>query len=184
MNASRGRGGALIGALLVVVALMASPTLRSVVRHVAYRLGVLSRPRPIAAGQPLGTVTLTSLDGSAQSIQTRPGRRLLINIFATWCTPCRAETPFLNAAAPRLERDGIDVVGVDQAEPAHSVASFIRAYGVRYPTYIDPNRWSPLSLDARVIPTTLLVGRDNVVKAIHVGPLNESELVAMTGQRR
>lgn len=182
MNASRTRGAALIAAALVLIALAASPELRSHVRHVAYRLGVLSPPRAIAAGQPLGTLQLTTLDGSSQTVRTQPGRRLLINIFATWCVPCRAETPFLAAAAARLRREGIDVVGVDQAEPPQSVARFVQAFGVGYPTYVDPNRWSPLSLDARVIPTTILVGSDNVVKTIHVGPLDESELLAMTRQ--
>ena len=183
MNASRVRGGALTAALLVLVAIIASPTLRSHVRQVAYKLGVVSPPRAIATGQPLGTLHLTTLDGSVQAVRSQPGRRLLINIFATWCVPCQAETPFLTSAAPRLRREGIDVVGVDQAEPPQSVARFVQSFGVSYPTYVDPNRWSSLSLDARVIPTTILVGPDNVVKTIHVGPLDESELVAMTRQR-
>jgi thiol-disulfide isomerase/thioredoxin len=182
MNASRARGAALIAALLVLVALIVSPTLRSHVRHVAYRLGVLSPPHAIAAGQPLGTLQLATLDGGKQNLQVQPGRRLLINVFATWCVPCQAETPFLAAAAPRLRSQGIDVVGVDQAEPVESVARFVQSFHVGYPTYVDPNRWSPLSLDARVIPTTILVGSDDVVKTIHVGPLDESELLAMTRQ--
>ena len=184
MNASRGRGGALVAALLVLFALVASPALRSLARQGAYKLGILSPPRPIAVGQPLGTLTLMGLDGSAQTVRTQPGHRLLINIFATWCTPCQAETPFLAAAAARLRRNGIDVVGIDQAEPPESVARFVQAYGVEYPTYVDPNRWSPLALDARVIPTTILVGRDNVVKTIHVGPIEEHELLALTRERR
>ena len=182
MNASRARGGALLATLLVFAALMGLPTLRSHLRGAAYRLGVLSPPRAFATGQPLGTLQLTSLDGSTQSVRAQKGRRLLINVFATWCVPCRAETPFLISAAPRLRSEGIDVVGVDQAEPAESVARFVESFGVAYPTYVDPNRWSPLSLDARVIPTTILVGPDNVVKAIHVGPLDPSELIAMTRQ--
>ena len=184
MNASRARGGALIAALLVLVALIASPTLRSLVRHGAYRLGILSPPRPIAAGQPLGRVIVTSLDVTQQALRPRPGRRLLINVFATWCVPCREEAPFLGAIAGRLAREGIDVVGVDQAEPAQSVARFVTAYRLRYPAFIDSTGNSTQSLDARVIPTTLLVGRDGVVKSIHVGPIDQSELLAMTGERR
>jgi thiol-disulfide isomerase/thioredoxin len=184
MNASRARGGALVAALLVLVALLASPTLRSVVRHAAYHLGVLSPPRPVAAGQPLGAVVVTSLDGSQQRLQPRPGRRLLINVFATWCIPCQEEAPFFASAAERLAHEGIDVVGVDQAEPPQSVARFMTAYRLTYPAFIDSSGSSALSLDARVIPTTLLIGRDNVVKSIHVGPIDESELLAMTGERR
>lgn len=182
MNASRARGAALVAALLVLIALALSPALRSNVRHVAYRLGVLSPPHAIGTGQSLGTLQLTALDGATEGVRAQPGRRLLINIFATWCLPCQAETPFLASVAPRLRREGIDIVGVDQAEPPQSVARFVQSFGVAYPTYVDPNRWSPLSLDARVIPTTILVGSDNVVKTIHVGPLDKSELLAITRQ--
>lgn len=87
----------------------------------------------------------------------------------------------LAAAAQRLSKDGIDLVGVDQAEPVQNVARFLETYRVAYPTYIDATRSSVLSLDARMIPTTVLVGSDNVVKAIHIGPLDESDLLAMTG---
>ncbi len=183
MNASRARGAALIAALLVLIALAASPTLRSVVRTAAYRLGVLKPAHAIAAGQALGILQLMNLQGSTRTLAVRPGRRMLINIFATWCEPCQAETPLLASAAPRLAREGIDLVGVDQAEPPESVARFVQSFGVPYPTYVDPNRWSPLSLDARVIPTTILVGGDDVVKTIHVGPLDEAALLAMTRRR-
>jgi thiol-disulfide isomerase/thioredoxin len=180
MNASRARGAALIAALVVIVVLAAATPLRSVVRDGAYRLGILKPARAIATGQTLGTLNLTDLEGSTQTVRVQPGRRLLINVFATWCEPCQAETPFLASAAPRLKREGIDIVGVDQAEPPQSVARFVQSFGVAYPTYVDPNRWSPLSLDARVIPTTILVGSDDVVKTIHVGPLDEAGLLAMT----
>lgn len=180
MNANRARGAALIAALLVLIALIASPTLRSLARHAAYRLGVLSPPRPIAAGQTLGTLALTRLDGTPEALHPRAGRRLLINVFATWCVPCQGETPMLTAAASRLRDHGIDLVGVDQAEPAQNVARFLETYRVPYPTYIDATRSSVLSLDARMIPTTILVGSDDVVKIIHVGPLDENDLVAMT----
>lgn len=184
MNASRVRGAALIAALLVLIALAASPTLRSLVRRGAYGLGLLKPPHAIAAGKSLGTLQLTDLEGATQAVRAQPGRRLLINIFATWCEPCQSETPFLAAAAPRLKREGIDVVGVDQAEPPQSVARFVRSFGVAYPTYVDPNRWSPLSLDARVIPTTILVDGNDVVKTIHVGPLDQAGLVALTRQHQ
>ena len=64
-----------------------------------------------------------------------------------------------------------------------AIDPFVQSFGVAYPTYVDPNRWSALSLDARVIPTTILVGSDDVVKTIHVGPLDEAGLLAMTRQR-
>jgi thiol-disulfide isomerase/thioredoxin len=185
MKASRGRGAALVAAVLLLAGATAlSPPARPYARWIVYKLGILQPARPIAAGQPLGTLRVTALDGSELALRPQRGRRLLINVFTTWCPPCQAETPLLASASSQLRRDGIDVVGIDQAESPQSVERFVQAYGLQYPTYIDSNRTSATSLDARIIPTTLLVDARGVVRVIHVGPLDRSDLVAMTTERR
>lgn len=179
MNAGRARSAALVAALLILVAI-ALPPVRSYVRSAAYRLGVLHVPRPLGAGERFAGIPLQALDGSSVSIRPRPGHPLLINVFATWCSPCRDETPLIASVAPALSRAGIDVVGVDQAEPSWRVAEFAQSFGLHYPLYIDGNRATTTTLDARVIPTTVLVDRNDVVRVIHVGPLDSAELLGMT----
>jgi peroxiredoxin len=182
MGASRGRSRALIAGLLVFAAILAvAPGTRSLLRTFAYRTGLLQKSRPLAVGQSLGRLSLTALDGSAVTLSVRPGHASVINVFTTWCPPCRDEAPMLASQTPRLARAGIDVLGVDQAENPDAVQTFARAYDLRYPLYIDGDRTTTTSLDARVIPTTVFVDANDVVRAIHVGPLAKSDLFAMTG---
>ncbi|MBV8148857.1 MAG: TlpA family protein disulfide reductase [Candidatus Eremiobacteraeota bacterium] len=183
MNASRGRDAALIAALLVFAAAL-SPPARPFLREAAYRLGVLSTPRPLERGKPLGEISLVALDGSKVFVRPRPGHALLINVFATWCPPCQAETPLLVSVAPSLERSGVDVVGVDQADSISQVERFTSAFAVPYPVYVDQNWTTKITLDARVIPTTLLVDRRDIVRYVHSGPLDSSDLLAMSKAAR
>jgi thiol-disulfide isomerase/thioredoxin len=170
MIASRVRGGALVIAALLFIALAA----------LAHHFRPIARPQPLQSGEAIGRLSFTRLDGSSVALEPRVGHALLVNVFATWCPPCRSETPALADAAPRLERAGVDVVGIDQAESSSQVERFADEYGLRYPLYIDDTNATKVSLDARIIPTTVLVDRQGVVRVIHVGPLDASEFLALT----
>jgi thiol-disulfide isomerase/thioredoxin len=170
MIASRVRGGTLVIAALLFIAFAA----------LAHHFRPIARPRPLQSGEPIGRLSFTTLDGSTVALAPRAGHALLVNVFATWCPPCRSETPALADVAPRLERAGVDVVGVDQAESSSQVERFADEYGLRYPLYIDGTNATKATLDARVIPTTVLIDRHGVVRAIHVGPLDSSEFLALT----
>lgn len=170
MIASRVRGGTLVIAVLLFIALAA----------LAHHFRPIARPRLLQSGEPIGRLSFTKLDGSTVALAPRAGRALLVNVFATWCPPCQLETSALAVIAPHLERSGIDVVGVDQAESTTQVERFANQYGLRYPLYIDDTNATKASLDARIIPTTVLIDRNGVVRAIHVGPLDTSEFLALT----
>jgi cytochrome c biogenesis protein CcmG, thiol:disulfide interchange protein DsbE len=179
MNASRGRGAALIAALCILAAAL-SPPARPYVRAAAYHLGLLSAPHPLVRGEPLTSISLVGLDGSKVFLRPRLGHAMLINVFATWCPSCQAETPMLVSFAPSLQRAGVDIVGVDQAESIPQVRRFTSTLAVPYPVYVDQNQTTKITLDARVIPTTLLVDRRDIVRFIYSGPLDSSELLTMT----
>jgi thiol-disulfide isomerase/thioredoxin len=166
MIASRVRDGALIIAALVVAA-------------AAYHFRPAAKPHLIQAGKPLGRLSFTTLDGSAIALAPQPGRTLLVNVFATWCPPCRSETPALADAAPRLKRAGIDVVGIDQSESGPQVQRFAQEFDLHYPLYIDDNDSTKYSLGARIIPTTVIVDSHGVVRFVHVGPLDMSEFLSL-----
>lgn len=106
---------------------------------------------------------------------------MLINVFAGWCEPCRYELPALASVAPRLEREGVDVVGIDQAESAAQVERVTQVFDLRYPTYIDVDRSTQTMLGARIIPTTIVVDRNAVVRYEHAGPLDASGFLAAAG---
>ena len=180
MTASRIRRGALLALLLLFVGAIAIvPGGRALVRRAAVHFHLISPDPPLGPGRPLTGLSLENLDGADVAFPGAPGRALVINVFTSWCPSCNVEMPALSKAAPALAREGIDVVGVDQAESGWKVRQFLQTYGISYPVYIDAANDSRYSLGARVIPTTLFVDKRHVVRVVHVGPLDVASFLAM-----
>ena len=127
-------------------------------------------------GKPLPELTFSTLDGSSEKLQPAPGKVTFVNVFATWCPPCKAETPALVAFAGAWKGKGVDVVGVDQEETAPLVEAFRTRYGITYPTLIDSDRRTKDLLGARVIPHTIVVDASGVVRAIVSGPMTRAQM--------
>jgi len=127
-------------------------------------------------GKPLPDLTFSTLDGSTQRLLTARGRITFVNVFATWCPPCKAETPDLVAFASDWKGRGVDVVGIDQEESAPLVEAFRARYHIAYPTLIDSARQTKDLLGARVIPHTIVVDGTGVVRAIVSGPMTRAQM--------
>jgi thiol-disulfide isomerase/thioredoxin len=101
---------------------------------------VFARTLRVAVGRPLPAMSVKSLDGRAVALasQLRKGRRTLVNVWATWCVPCRAEMPELQRLAPALKARGVDLVGlnVDAEGTAQLVRSYLRDVSVTYANVI------------------------------------------------
>lgn len=134
-----------------------------------------NEPRLLHPGDRLVPIALTSLSGASFTLESH-GKPQIINIFATWCGPCRLEMPGFAAAAARLRAQGIDVVGIDQEESGASVSSFAREFGLTFPVYIDTDGITHAVLGARLIPTTIFVDANGRIRWIHPGPITPRDL--------
>ncbi len=111
-------------------------------------------------GAAMPDYTAMNLDGTKFDLASRRGKVVLLNIWATWCGPCRYEIPELqrihDAYAPR----GFEVVGVSVDESGiESVKQFIDEYEMRYPVALDPQGQLANLLQTSVLPTSVLVDR-------------------------
>jgi cytochrome c biogenesis protein CcmG, thiol:disulfide interchange protein DsbE len=123
------------------------------------------------SGSPAPDVTLQTLTGSRQQLRTSFGKPLIVNFFATWCVPCKAELPLLESRYARMKAEDLMILGVDEQETAASVRSFTREQGVTYPVVID----SGPAFDeygGHAIPTSLFIDSKGVLQAVHVGYLS------------
>lgn len=145
-----------------------------------YRLLHHHAAHPVRTGEPLPALSLVGLDGNSVRIGPQRGT-IVYNVFTTWCPSCRAETPALARAAAALHKHGIEMIGIDQGEPASAVSAFASEFQVGYPIVVDPDRQTNTLLGARVIPETIVV-RDGVVRAISVGPLEGDALERLVSQ--
>ncbi len=136
---------------------------------------------PVKTGEPLPALKLVALDGRSLEVKPPTHGTIVYNVFATWCPPCREETPTIARAATTLHKRGIELVGIDQGEPASAVNAFAKEFGLEYPIVVDPDRQTNVLLGARVIPETIVV-RDGVVRAMAVGPLDRDALERLVAQ--
>jgi peroxiredoxin len=157
----------LAGGLLVVAALVIGFT----------RNGSASLA-PAQIGQPLGNFTLQNLDGTPVSLADYSGRMVLINAWATWCPPCRAEMPALNDYYQAHKNQGFVILAINAGDAQSQAAAFAQQLGLAFPVLLDPDTRLLDSLGIHSFPTSILLGRDGRVKAIHVGMFSPQELDA------
>ncbi|MFK4226273.1 TlpA family protein disulfide reductase [Streptomyces sp. NPDC019890] len=109
------------------------------------------------------------------------GKVVVINAWASWCGPCRAETPGLQRLHKELGGQGLQVLGVNGEDDAAAAQAFLGEYKVTYPTLMDEGGRQMLRMPKGLVsqlglPYTLVVDRDGKVAAAHGGAINEAEL--------
>lgn len=115
--------------------------------------------------------TLTTLDGEDLTLSDLRGRPVVVNFWATWCPPCRAEIPALDQAGRELGGDVV-ILGVDVQEDPAAVAAFAAEIGMRYPVALDETAAVARAYRVRAFPTTYFIDSRGVVVDVISGPLN------------
>jgi thiol-disulfide isomerase/thioredoxin len=119
--------------------------------------------------------TLTTLDGESVSLSDYRGQWVLLNFWATWCSPCVEEMPYLSRLA--AERDLV-VLGINFKEDAASVAQFVAEKGIDFPILLEPDDITLLYYGVRGLPRTFLIAPDGALAHTAIGALRPAEFSA------
>ena len=138
---------------------------------------------PPADRAELPTVTGTSLDGTPLSTDDFRGQVVVVNVWGSWCAPCRAEAPALQKASVATQgRAQFLGITTRDNDPAQARA-FVRAFGITYPSIYDPDGRALLvfagTLPPSAIPSTLIIDEQGRLAARVLGEISELTLVAM-----
>jgi thiol-disulfide isomerase/thioredoxin len=129
---------------------------------------------------PAPEVTGQTLDGQPFSLRDHIGDVVVMNVWASWCAPCRAEAPTLAALAADYAGEGVQFVGLDTRDSDVSARAFVRKMAIPYPNVIDSDGRLQLlfgdSLPPQAIPSTLVIDRQGRVAARALGKVSESSL--------
>jgi thiol-disulfide isomerase/thioredoxin len=135
---------------------------------------------PVAGRQPAPVLRGETLAGEQLDLADLRGQVVVLNFWASWCAPCRAEAGNLIAVAEQTKADGVAFVGINVKDDADAALAFERKQGVTYPSLHD----QPGVLLTRfrgvvpqVPPTTLLVDREGRLAGRFIGGVTESELL-------
>ncbi len=128
-------------------------------------------PGPMV-GQPAPAFTLTTVDGKTVRLSDYRGKTLVLNVWGSWCPPCRLETPDLVAEAHGDAGRGVAFLGIDTTEPASMVRAFSAAKEIPYPQVATSGTSAfATAYDIRNYPTTFVIGPDGVLRARHADNL-------------
>jgi peroxiredoxin len=145
------------------------------------QISAQSRPASGAvARSPAPDFELTTSDGQVIRLKDLRGKVVLLNFWATWCPPCKAEMPDLNALQQKYgaDRDFV-VLGVNDEESAADVAAFAQREGITFPLLLDPEgRVIEKLFDVRYLPTSMIIDREGNIRDTWRGQIAREAMLA------
>lgn len=130
--------------------------------------GALPAPRP---GFTAPDFELQTLAGEAVRLSDLRGQAVLVNLWATWCPPCRAEMPAIEAVYREYASQGFVVLGVDAAnqDDLSQVEDFIQEYELTFPILLDLDGAVSRSYGLRSFPTSFFIDGDGTIREVVIG---------------
>jgi peroxiredoxin len=125
--------------------------------------------------------SLSTLDGQQIKSDDLRGKVVLLNIWATWCPPCRAEMPAMQQVYQEYQAQGFEILAVNSTaqDTFANLDPFVTEYGLTFPILLDPQGDVTRLYQARSLPTSFFIGRDGIIREIVVGgPMDEALLRA------
>ncbi len=134
-----------------------------------------SQPAIPAAGALADDFELTALNGKQIRLSDYQGKPVLINFWASWCTPCQEEEPLLEDAYRRYQPDLV-ILGVNYGESDDTVKAFVDQMGMTFPVLLDPDIQVSALYGIYGFPTSVFVDREGNIREIFIGSLTEDDL--------
>lgn len=127
----------------------------------------------VAIGAPLPEYRSVSLAGDSVSLSQLRGKVVVLNVWATWCHPCRREIPELVAIDSQYRSRGLETIGVsvDTDGSDDAIRDFMKEFAMRYPVWRDPDERISAQYLIVGVPATFLVDREGILRWRLTGPI-------------
>ena len=122
-------------------------------------------------GDPAPDITGTTLDGQTVTLGSLRGHPVLVNFWASWCVPCRAEFPVLKAELASHAADGFEILGVVYKDTADPARQFATSFGATWPTVTDPTGSIATAYRMVAPPQSYFIDREGVLRSIQIGQI-------------
>ncbi|HZO81728.1 MAG TPA: TlpA disulfide reductase family protein [Candidatus Binataceae bacterium] len=171
--------GLAIATALILAALARSPRTGPTAEQVQQAADKLAHDEgaPIAAGEPAASFKLTDLAGRTVSLASLRGKVIFLNIWATWCAPCREEMPSMEKLYERLRGNhGFVMLAVSQDTGGRQlVADYVKKHGYQFDVLLDPQNAVADAYRISGVPETFIIDRQGRIVAHHSGAFDWSQ---------
>ncbi len=131
---------------------------------------------PVEVEFPAPALELTQLGGDAVSLEAELGSILLVNMWATWCPPCKAEMPTLEAFYKKYQQAGFKIIGINDGEAQSIVESFVEKYQLTFPIWLDAEYKSERAFGTINLPSSFVIDRHGIVRLMWIGAIDDKHL--------
>ncbi len=121
-------------------------------------------------------LSLQNVNGNTESLTDYLDKVVLVNNWATWCPPCKAEIPTLEAYYKSHNKEGFVIIGIEAGEPKAEVLGFVKGAGITYPIWIDLENASLRAFGSSGLPNSFVIDRKGTVRLAWVGEINREML--------
>jgi thiol-disulfide isomerase/thioredoxin len=149
----------------------------------ATNAGEMSRYNAKESDSPTPTFTLKAIDGTSHRLEEYRDKVLLVNFWASWCSPCVTELPSMQRLADRLSTPYFEVLLVNVGESSFRVAKFLRLIDIRLTALLDEEREVFKAWGATVYPTSYVLDGTGRIRYIVRGPLEWDDETVVTTLR-
>ncbi len=135
------------------------------------------QPGKVEVGASAPSYQTASLDGDSVSLAAERGKVVLLNVWATWCHPCRDEIPELRAIHAKYEARGLELIGVsvDADGSDEAIRAFMKDFQMTYPVWRDPDERVSTQFLVIGVPATFLIDRKGVLRWRKTGPIQPND---------
>jgi peroxiredoxin len=123
------------------------------------------------------TFIASGINGQQYRLDEFKGKPVMLNFWASWCAPCRAEMPLLNQKYnEHHQKDGLMILGINIGENAQTIKGFVNQFDLSFPILLDNNAQIESQYGIDPIPATFFIDREGIIQDIHLGELKEDVL--------
>ncbi|AMQ20871.1 TlpA disulfide reductase family protein [Geobacillus sp. JS12] len=128
---------------------------------------------------------LRTLNGEEVRLSDFRGKKVIVNIWATWCPPCRAEMPDMQAFYEEYKNQGVEIVAVNLTKSeknSEQVTRFIETYGITFTVVLDEKGEVSQRYQAQAIPTSYVIDSEGIIRNKMIGPMSKDWMMEQMKQ--
>lgn len=131
---------------------------------------------PVKVDYSAPQLDLTDLSGKSVSLDDYLGKVVLVNLWATWCPPCREEMPTLQKFYEKYKDKGFVLIAIDQEETQDVVSPFVAEFGLTFPVWLDLEYLAEREFNTSNLPSSYVIDRAGTVRLTWIGGISKSNL--------
>ena len=132
---------------------------------------------PASVNYSAPELTLTDTRNLTRSLADYRGQVVLVNLWATWCPPCKEEMPALQAFFDKYNDEGFTIIAINDGDPAPDVVQFVKDYDLTFPVWLDPTYMATEQAFRTInLPSSFVIDREGTIRLMWVGGISRKML--------